>query len=727
MEHNSESKPEGGPSRGISPFLIFLLASVAVLVAFYIAFFQEKTDIQIAAYGSVLYTFFLVLFIFLLALGLGSWIFRGFFPSSGDSPHLLFHLFVSSAAGLGFLGCLVLLLGAFHVVRSGFLSIFFIILFIACIPRFILLYREIRLWFQGFSTRKIDPLSLAAIIMIAFIVVLYLFCALPAPVQYDVLEYHLGSLQQSLMEGGIHPQGGVFYSQLPFGVEALYAAGLALEGERGYLSPKLINFGLWLLSCLGIYVLAGLLGFERPWRLFGVILFGMNRLVFSVGLDAFVEIGQTLYVVAALACWVVWWRTEGVPTDVSHRPLYLSFVFWGLSLGAKYSILGIGIIPFFLVLLPTGLFLLCKGGGPAGFAALVRLWVRFSLIGIGITAASFLPWMIRNACHTGNPLFPFFSGLLPSVEIWTPEQMAYYFRVNRAVPFFSLSHWGLYLTKWKDLGPLYVLPAIPAILFIRRRKWPLAFLVSIALGYFFWNLFLQPPVRFLVPLVPMLILVVIFVLRQLSLVRKSALLLILPYLVYVISCYQLQFVGMFNRGLIKAGLFCYDQGDFLQEQLGGYWEAAEKINEELPPEARLLFLYEARTFYVRRPVRVNTVFDKSPLLSLAKKAKNAPEIRSMLLREGYTHVLVNEVELNRFIHTYAPLSRYEREGIMGALFQDPDANLTAFEELYGPYHFDGHYGDNRGKIRQFVSGLKKGIIYETMDNRGLRLYIAQLQ
>jgi hypothetical protein len=87
---------------------------------------------------------------------------------------------------------------------------------------------------------------------------------------------------------------------------------------------------------------------------------------------------------------------------------------------------------------------------------------------------------------------------------------------------------------------------------------------------------------------------------------------------------------------------------------------------------------------------------------------------------------VNEVEMNRLIHTYAPVNVLEEAGLKGK-FQDASSNLTAFEDLYGPYHFDERYSANRRKVREFMALLGKRKIFARGDNRGLEFYIASLK
>lgn len=712
--------------------LVFVLSLILLGCALYLTCYQEKTLIQMIAYAEVFRSALLALFIFLIAYGSGSWLgtwlrleregsceSRSGVGEEEFAPSVPGRFFITMALGMGILGFLILLFGSFGLLKKNVLLIVFGVLFLCGIPRYIRVLRFAIAPGNAFTQKRFNVVSVIMIMGISLIVILYLFCSLPLPVNYDVLEYHLGALEKSLQQGTMAPQPYMFFSHLPFGIESFYAAGLVLEGENVCYTPKLLNFGFWLLALCGLYELLALIGLERPWRLLGLILFGMNRLVFSVALDAFVEMGQTVYVLAALVCWCLSWKRN------EKKYLWLSFVFWGLALGAKYSILGLGIIPYVLILVPVGWRL--SRGSPALSGGsrndCLKSWIRISLLGVLILLCVFSPWMIRAFYHTGNPCFPFLSGLFPS-EVWTPEQMKHYMDVNRSFPLFSAGYFQILLLKWQDLGFLYVLPVLLILLLYPRDHlvWGLGGFA--VLGYLFWNLFLEPPARFLVPIVPVFIALTLLVLKRLFTFSRLRVLFLLPYIVFIVFAFQMRFVELFNAGYVKAALFCYDQNDFLLDKLGMYKEAADFINNELPQNSRLLFLYEARTFYIKRPVTTNTIFDTSPLLAVAHQAKDAEEIRSKLLALGFTYMLVNEIELNRLIHTYAPGAK---TGLIRSLFQDPGANLTAFEDLYGPYHFDPRFAENRRKMRDFITLVRKNAVFERWDDRGLGFYISGLK
>jgi hypothetical protein len=78
-----------------------------------------------------------------------------------------------------------------------------------------------------------------------------------------------------------------------------------------------------------------------------------------------------------------------------------------------------------------------------------------------------------------------------------------------------------------------------------------------------------------------------------------------------------------------------------------YWPAVRFINDELPAEAKLLLVAEARTLYLERDLVVEDPFHVPLLVELAEGA-TSPGVMALELRKmGVTHVLFNRHEANR--------------------------------------------------------------------------------
>jgi hypothetical protein len=103
--------------------------------------------------------------------------------------------------------------------------------------------------------------------------------------------------------------------------------------------------------------------------------------------------------------------------------------------------------------------------------------------------------------------------------------------------------------------------------------------------------------------------------------------------------------------LIDLGLFTAEKLDplpyllgqesreaHLVRRLGAYYGAMEEINQTLPAGARIVFLWEPRSYYCQRDCRPDSILDAFP--HLVYQYKTAGAIAQAWRQAGVTHVLV---------------------------------------------------------------------------------------
>jgi hypothetical protein len=117
--------------------------------------------------------------------------------------------------------------------------------------------------------------------------------------------------------------------------------------------------------------------------------------------------------------------------------------------------------------------------------------------------------------------------------------------------------------------------------------------------------------------------------------------------------------GMLYSGFTTARLYAqhlYHEGTKLRlegadtyflQGIGGGHEHLSVINSELPADAHVLMIGDARAFYFQRPVDYTVVFNRSPFVEAVRASSGAHEIIAWLRDRGYTHVLVNWAEIHR--------------------------------------------------------------------------------
>lgn len=87
--------------------------------------------------------------------------------------------------------------------------------------------------------------------------------------------------------------------------------------------------------------------------------------------------------------------------------------------------------------------------------------------------------------------------------------------------------------------------------------------------------------------------------------------------------------------------------DALDQRYVSYWPALRWVSEELPPEAKVLLVAEARLFGWERKILAEDPFHQPLLTELAMRTGTPEGIRDALEAMGVTHLLVNWAEAAR--------------------------------------------------------------------------------
>lgn len=77
------------------------------------------------------------------------------------------------------------------------------------------------------------------------------------------------------------------------------------------------------------------------------------------------------------------------------------------------------------------------------------------------------------------------------------------------------------------------------------------------------------------------------------------------------------------------------------------YAAIRFINENTPPESRILVIGDSKAFHLQRPYVASTVMNLSPLAVWAEETSSPEELQRKLLEEGISHILVNALESYR--------------------------------------------------------------------------------
>jgi len=576
-----------------------------------------------------------------LATGLGLFAFK---MASIEPPAKLVW---SAALGLGLLSLVGLGLGAFGLLKPVVLWPLTVIGLLAFGP-------ELRRAFRGAKfPRPQNRFETFLALYLASSLILAFLYALTPPTAWDSLVYHLTGPKFYLRSGKIYHPLDLPYLGFPQLVEMLFTWGMALGGER---AASVIH---WLYGLLAASI--GL-GFSDCPYLVGALIFSAPT-VFVLASWPYVDIALLVYVALAFQA-LEFYRETG-----SLKWLVLSGVMAGFALSAKYTAVIVPIAGFFVLLIASR---------QRKYAVLLPL-VAFVL---------FSPWLIKNFALTGNPVYPFF---LKGVywddwrKWWFGRPWTGFARTNPlklVTAFWDATIWGIEGAKGysASLGPLFLglLPFLLTWKFMPKREQLRVrdALIFFSFPYAFWLFglawsYMLSQGRLLLPAFGVLALAISAGVKaleafppkpiNLSWVVRGAIVLVL---VLNLIEFSMDFLALSPLKVI-AGL--ESESEFLARQLGWYIKAVEFINQELPEDAVVFFLWEPRSYHCLKACLPDSLLDHF-LHSLYLYGYDAKALISAWREEGATHLLLYQIGLDYLVEEgFDPIGPKELEALREVL------------------------------------------------------------
>ncbi|MGD1276123.1 MAG: hypothetical protein ABR964_02730 [Tepidisphaeraceae bacterium] len=330
------------------------------------------------------------------AAGIGRFIVRMFVGRGQPFADGSTKAVTAAAMGLGILSIVILLLGlAGYLTRVTAVALLLIGWLLAAPTVRQVRWDSIRVWLSGRAAWWHWLLVLATPLA-AMSVLGALFPAgvlwRDEPHRYDVVEYHLQVPREWYEAGKILPLHHNVFSYFPFNVEMHYLLAMHLRGGpwAGMFLAQLMHAAFCGLTIVAIYALAGR---GRRGALAAALAAGAPWMA-MLGAIAYNEGGMLLWSILAIG-WAARARRGG--------EFALAGIFAGFAAGAKLAavlILFVGI--------PAAL-LICGG---IARPTLLKRCALFVFCGV----ATLSPWLIRNACWTGNPVFPEAMNLLGKAD-----------------------------------------------------------------------------------------------------------------------------------------------------------------------------------------------------------------------------------------------------------------------------------------------------------------------
>ena len=279
---------------------------------------------------------------------------------------------------------------------------------------------------------------------------------------------------------------------------------------------------------------------------------------------------------------------------------------------------------------------------------------------LGVALAVWSPWLLKNLLLTGNPIYPFFfSGIY-----WDDWRAWWYDRPGTGLLY--TAPWKLLTAPWDatiwgvegtagysaTISPLF-LALLPFLLLIwqrleaAQRRWLGAAMAFCTVLYGFWlwgvartGLLFQT--RLLFPAFGLLALMVSAAVEGLRALPRHPIDLGWLARAVVVGVLVLTLVGTFlstAQGQPLGVLLGFEnREEFLTRRLGWYYATVEYINQELPRDAVVLFLWEPRSYHCTVECRPDALLDRW-LHTTHLYGHDAETIADTWRVEGVTHVL----------------------------------------------------------------------------------------
>lgn len=455
---------------------------------------------------------------------------------------------------------------------------------------------------------------------------------------YDSLVYHLAMPKLYLLHQRIVPTPNMLYSGIPLGTEMLYGLGLSLGTET---AAKLIHFGFGVATAAAVYLWCRKY-VNRKAGLFAALLFYSAPMVCFAGSVAKVELAMTFYLL--LAAFLVLEAVDQEDVSLNAKSVLLAGVFAGLAFGTKYNA---GLyIP--VLALP----LLYKQIQAERFDA--KLFFKQAALFFGAAALVSSPWLIKNWLFFHNPTYPFlndFFGTASSADVAGLRADAH--ARNIAGIFTTWSGFkNLFLDVWNPHGQnmdSYAGPALeiglPWLFLVRWKATKHRGLLIVLAGLWtVWALHTTLS-RFLLPAVPIFSILVASALCLIQLPRPLRALVLAAFYYTVTISMARTFLMLARPGAWKVAYGRAAKSDYLLHEhpayTAPYYSGVQFINENLAPDATVLFIGEERGYYCERKFITASMLDVNPMQELAATAPDTETLLAKLKQKGVTHLLIN--------------------------------------------------------------------------------------
>ncbi len=388
---------------------------------------------------------------------------------------------------------------------------------------------------------------------------------------------------------------------------------------------------------------------------------------------AYVENGMLFFGMLAVACLCRYERlgreNPGVPTPAVW--VLLAGLFSGFACGFKYTAL-----PWIAAVLLAAVIALSAFRGtsrsiatnPNGSPMPKSLgWKNIGVLclafGLGV-CITFSPWLIKNIAATGNPVFPLAYRFFGARDgVWTDALAQQWDHAHTVTPTDQPILKRLFLARKnilldQRLGPALFILMLPILISRNRSRWDVLLMAMVIAQFLMWLFGSHLYARFAVPM-----LIPLCVLAGRSFLAFENRLYRATYLTAVLAAMGVNLCtawSLFAADLVPANREpgapkfwpVYGVQDyFVAKDFSDVYPAAYARNR-LSPDAKILMVGDARAFYMPKGTSYCVVFNRNLFADAVASASSDEDIIRWLNQNGYTHLLVDFLEMQRLRGTY---------------------------------------------------------------------------
>ena len=464
----------------------------------------------------------------------------------------------------------------------------------------------------------------------------------------DALSYHLRIPYDYVVEGGL-----IYSPFQPYNMPHLMQMLVTLPFllGAGDVGAHLTYFIFCILLIAALYRLASQY-FDQKIALLAVILFISTPMFSYIKVSGMVEVGLTAMILLS-----IWALLNGLNADEKYRYRWMlaSGLFIGVACGTKYYGLFAGAVAFLLIVVISY--------REMDWSVALR---SSSVFAAGALVLG-VPFYIKNMLMTGNPLFPALFDLLAGRD-WSAEMAqlaksyfdAYKRPAGDGLLDLVLSPWRLTMDGEKFLagrtgyGFIYLafLPLIMIWLvknlrfnglrtFLPSKSTVSIFVWIVILFWVLWFLLAFQRGRHLMPVFA--ILSVLTASAAMSWLRESIPSKWEQFVKYSVAAvlvsgitFQVLIGGYFTKTFLPVA-FGFEDREVFMDRIRPMWRDYQKVNQVLPPDAKVLHLFGDRQYYLKR-----SQFYPSPYFQGWVDWANIPDVnayRNQLKNAGFTHVI----------------------------------------------------------------------------------------